>query len=133
MSEETKQDRQSVHAYIIFRDTAAAIDFYKQAFGATEVMRHTDPDGRIRHAEIQIGNSNIMVVDEFLSQYPDLRSVQTMGGSPINLFLYVDDADATVNRAVAAGATIKMQVSDQAYGRSGGITDPFGLVWWICS
>ncbi|MGH7490570.1 MAG: VOC family protein [Bryobacteraceae bacterium] len=124
---------QSVTPYLILKSAAAAIDFYKEAFGAAEIMRHADADGRVRHAEIQIGNSKLMLVDEFPDEFPDMRSVQALGGSPVDLFLRVDDADACANRAVAAGAKITKPVADQPYGRSGGLADPFGLVWWICS
>jgi PhnB protein len=120
---------QSVTPYMILKNAATAIDFYKEAFGAAELMRHADPDGRVRHAEIQIGNSTLMLVDEF----PHMRSVQSMGGSPVQIFLRVDDADTCAKRAVAAGAKITKPVADESYGRSGGLTDPFGLVWWICS
>lgn len=124
---------QTVIPYAILKSAGAAIDFYKRAFGATEIMRHADAGGRVRHAEIQIGNSKIMLVDEFSDEYPDMRSVQSLGGSPIQIFLSIDNADAWMNRAVAAGATVKMAVSNQSYGRSGGVTDPFGFVWWLCS
>lgn len=93
---------QTVIPYAILKSAGAAIDFYKRAFGATEIMRHADAGGRVRHAEIQIGNSKIMLVDEFSGEYPDMRSVQSLGGSPIQIFLSIDDTDAWMNRAVAA-------------------------------
>jgi PhnB protein len=114
------------------RNATAALDFYKKAFGATELMRLADPDGRIRHAELEIGNSKIMIVDEF-AEFSEIRSTQSFGGSPVNVFLYVDDADAFATRAVAVGAKLTAPIEDKEYGRSGGLEDPFGLVWWICS
>ena len=122
----------TVTPYLMLRGAADAIEFYKRAFGATELMRQQDPEGGIQHAEILIGDSPVMLVDE-TPKFPEMRGVQTFGGSPVNMFLYVDDADAWVKRAVEAGARIVMEVSDQSYGRSGGVKDPFGLDWWICS
>jgi PhnB protein len=135
MSSEAKpisNDRQSVTPYMCIRNATAALDFYKKAFGATELMRLADPDGRIRHAELEIGNSKIMIVDEF-AEFSEIRSTQSFGGSPVNVFLYVDDADAFATRAVAVGAKLTAPIEDKEYGRSGGLEDPFGLVWWICS
>jgi len=118
--------------YLIVRDAASAIEFYKKAFGATELMRHADSSGRIGHAEIQIGDSHIMLADEF----PDMgfRSPQAYGGSPVSIYLYVEDVDAIADRAVAAGAKLDRPVQDQFYGdRSGGMKDPFGHVWHIAT
>ena len=118
--------------YLIVKDAASAIEFYKKAFGATELMRHADPSGKIGHAEIQIGDSHIMLADEF----PEMgfRSPQAYGGSPVSIYLYVEDVDATANRAVAAGAKLDRPVQDQFYGdRSGGVMDPFGHVWHIAT
>lgn len=122
----------TITPYLMLRDAAAAIEFYKKAFGATELMRDAAADGKIHHAEIQIGDSQVMITDE-VSQFPELRSVQSFGGSPMNMFLYVDDADALVKRAVDAGAKLIMEVQDKPYGRSGGVKDPYGLDWWVCS
>jgi PhnB protein len=118
--------------YLIVSDAASAIDFYKKAFGATELMRMTQPDGRIGHAEIKIGDSPIMLADEF----PEIgaRSPQRFGGSPVSILLYVEDVDALFSQAVAAGGKVLRQVKDQFYGdRSGGVTDPFGHVWYIAT
>jgi len=118
--------------YLIINDAAAAIEFYKQAFAATEVMRCADPSGKIGHAEIKIGNSPIMLADEF----PDMgfRGPKALGGSPVGILLYVEDVDARFNQAIAAGATERMPVKDQFYGdRSGTLTDPFGHVWTIAT
>jgi PhnB protein len=122
----------TVTPYLMIKGAAHAIEFYKKAFGATELMRQAAPEGTIRHAEIKIGDSPVMLVDE-CSDFPEMRSVQSFGGSPMNMFLYVDDADAWASRAVAAGAKVIMEVQDKPYGRSGGVKDPYGLDWWICS
>src|SRR2546425_2372706 len=111
---------------------ARAIEFYKKAFGATELMRMAQPDGRIGHAEIRIGDSPIMLADEF----PEMghRSPQSLGGSPVSILLYVEDVDALFNQAVSAGAKVQKPVQDQFYGdRIGGVTDPFGHVWYIAT
>src|SRR3984893_18830403 len=111
--------------YLIIKDAAKAIEFYKKAFGAKEMMRMSQPDGRIGHAEIKIGNSPIMLADEF----PEMgsRSPQSLGGSPVSLYLYVDDVDALAKQAEAAGAEVVRPVKDQVYGeRSGSFDDSFG-------
>lgn len=123
---------QTITPYLMLKGAAKAIEFYQRAFGAIELSRQADPDGTIRHAEIKIGDSPVMVVDE-CPEFPEMRGVQTFGGSPMNMFLYVDDADAWQNRAVAAGAKVIMELQDKPYGRSGGVKDPFGLDWWITS
>ncbi len=118
--------------YLIIKGAARAIEFYKKAFGATELMRMAQPDGRIGHAEIRIGNSPIMLADEV----PEMghRSPQSLGGSPVSILLYVEDVDALFNQAVSAGAKVERPVQDQFYGdRTGGVTDPFGHVWYIAT
>ena len=122
----------TITPYLMIRDAAAAIEFYKSAFGAIELSRETGADGRVMHADIKVGDSHVMITDESL-QFPQMRSVQAFGGSPINMFLYVDDADAAARQALAAGAQLIMEVQDKPYGRSGGVKDPFGLDWWVCS
>ena len=120
----------SVTPYLCCRDAGAAIDFYKKAFGATELMRMGAPDGKVGHAEIQIGDSRVMLADEF----PEMGflSPQTVGGSPVMIHLYVEDADATTARAVAAGAKVVKPVEDQFYGDRGGqLDDPFGHKWYV--
>jgi PhnB protein len=122
----------SVTPYLIVSDGTRALEFYKQAFGATEVFRMEGPDGKIGHAEIKIGDSHVMLADE----HPEMgaRSPQTIGGSPVSLTLYVEDVDATVNQAVEAGAKLIRPVADQFYGdRTGGVTDPFGHVWFVAT
>ena len=122
----------SVTPYLMVRDGAKAIAFYKQAFGAEEVMRFEGPPGRIAHAEVKIGDSHVMLADE----QPDEGHVgpQTLGGAGVSLMLYVNDVDATFAKAVAAGATSKRAVADQFYGdRLGTLVDPFGHVWSIAT
>lgn len=120
----------SLTPYLIVKGGARAIDFYREAFGAKELFRMAQPDGRIGHAELQIGDSKVMLADE----HPEMgaRSPQSVGGSPVTLHLYVPDVDATVARAVAAGAKVTRPVENQFYGdRSGGLTDPFGHLWYV--
>jgi len=119
--------------YLIIKEAARAIEFYKKAFGATELMRMAQPDGKVRHAEIKIGDSPIMLADEF-PEYPDMLSPQSRGGSTVYIYLYVKDVDRVFNQATAAGAKALQPVKDQFYGdRSGAVTDPFGHVWFIAT
>jgi PhnB protein len=118
--------------YLILQGAAAALDFYKKSFGATEIMRMARPDGKIGHAEMRIGDSVIMLADEV----PEMgyRGPKALGGSPVSLMLYVEDVDAVVARAVAAGAKITQPVQDKFYGdRNGVLEDPFGHVWTIAT
>jgi PhnB protein len=120
----------SATPYMTVRDAAAALAFYKKAFGAEELFRLTEPGGRIGHAEFRIGDSPIMISDE----YPDFGALSpaALGGSPIKLMLYVPDCDAAVKRAVAAGATVLRQPADQFYGdRTAMVADPFGHGWYL--
>ncbi len=120
----------TVTPYLIVDHGAAALEFYKKAFGATEVMRMADPSGKIRHAEIKIGDSIIMLADE--APEVGARSARSIGGSPITIHLYVEDVDSLTNRAVAAGAKLVRPVQDQFYGdRSGTVEDPYGHQWHI--
>ena len=123
----------TVTPYFTVRDAAGAVEFYKQAFGAIEVMRMADPKGKIRHAEIRIGDSPIMIGDEF-QEFPEMRSFQALGGSPVSVYLYVEDVDAMFNRAVAAGAKVRSPIRDEFYGdRVGAVEDPYGLGWFIAT
>jgi PhnB protein len=118
--------------YLTIKNAANAIEFYKRAFGATETMRMATPDGKIGHAEIRIGDSPIMLSDEF----PEMgtRSPESLGGSAVMIHLYVEDADALSNQAVQAGAKVLAPVADQFYGDRGGkLADPFGHLWWIAT
>jgi PhnB protein len=120
----------SVTPYLCVKGANQAIEFYKKAFGATEVTRLQQPDGSIAHAEIQIGDSRIMLTED--APQMQFRSPDALGGSPVLLHLYVEDADATYARAVAAGAQPVRPVQDQFYGdRGGGVKDPFGHSWFL--
>ena len=123
----------SVTPYLVIDGAAKAIDFYKKVFGATEMMRMANPDGsRVGHAELKIGDSPIMLADE----NPEMgaKSARTLGGSPISLMVYVEDVDARVAQAVAAGATLTRPVANQFYGdRTGGVDDPFGYHWYLAT
>lgn len=118
--------------YLMVRGAAAAIKWYAEALGASEVLRLEDASGHIMHAEIRIGDSPVMLADEF----PDEGYVapQTLGGSPVLLLVYVDDVDAVFERAIASGAVEKKPVSDQFDGdRRGSLVDPFGHIWLLAS
>ena len=114
--------------YLIIKGAAEALEFYKRAFGASEVMRMPGPGGTVGHAEIKIGQAIIMLADEF----PDMgcKSPQSFGGSPVSIMVYVKDIDTFVMRAVSAGAKVLKPVANQFYGdRSGSLEDPFGHQW----
>jgi PhnB protein len=116
--------------YLIIKDAADAIEFYKRAFGAIELFRFPAPEGKIGHAEIKIGDSPIMLADE----YPDMgyKSPKALGGSPVSLMIYVEDVDTVFNQALAAGALVKEALSDKFYGdRTGTLVDPFGHIWHV--
>ena len=120
----------NITPYLIVRNAAAAIDFYKKAFNAVELMRFPGPGGKIMHAEVKIGDSPVMLADEM----PEEGHVgpQTLGGVGVSMMLYVEDVDTRFAQAIAAGATIKRPVEDQFYGdRTGTLVDPFGHVWSI--
>jgi PhnB protein len=122
----------SVTPYLIIKGAAKAIEYYKNVFGATEVQRMEGPDGRVGHAELQIGDSRIMLADE----YPEMgyRSAESIGGSPVSLYVYLPDCDKVVEKAAAEGAKILKPVADQFYGdRSGFIQDPFGHFWGVAT
>jgi PhnB protein len=122
----------TVTPYLIVKGASDAIDFYKRAFGASEIMRFAAPDGKVGHAEIQIGNSRVMLADE----HPDrgYRSPQSWGGSGTGVLLYLDDVDRVFSRAIQAGAKALEPVKDQFYGdRSGTLIDPFGHWWTVAT
>jgi PhnB protein len=122
----------SLTAYLIVKGAAAAIDFYKKAFGATESMRMPMPDGRVGHAELRIGDSVLMLADEFPEA--DAISPQALGGTTVGLMIYVDDADSMFNKAVSLGAKVKKPMADQFYGdRNGTLEDPWGHKWTIAT
>jgi len=120
----------SVTPYLIVKGGADAIEFYKKAFGATELFRFPAPGGKIGHAEIKIGDSPIMLADEF----PEMghKAPQSEAGSPVGLMIYVNDVDTIISQAIAAGGREQRPVKDQFYGdRSGTLVDPFGHIWTV--
>ena len=122
----------TVTPYLAVEDAARAIEYYTRAFGAKEVGRMDGPEGKIAHAELEIGDSRIMLSDPF--PHASTRPPKELGGTCASVFMYVEDVDAVVKRAVDAGATVTMDVSDQFWGdRFGTITDPFGHVWSIAT
>jgi PhnB protein len=121
----------SVTPYLICDGAADAIEYYKKTFGATELFR-MDHGGKIGHAELKIGDSPIMLADEYPEM--DYRSPKALGGTPVSLMIYVEDVDSVYKQAIDAGATEVKPLQDQFYGdRSGTLTDPFGHVWTIAT
>jgi PhnB protein len=135
MASQTRQIPEGFHTvtpYLVVRDAAGAIDFYKQAFGAEELFRLEGPPGKIGHAEIKIGDSIIMLADEMESG--NCRSPQSLGGTAVNILLYVKDVDRVFNQAVSAGAEVAMPLDDMFWGdRYGQVTDPFGHSWALAT
>ncbi len=122
----------SVTPYLIVAGADKAIAFYKEAFGATETTRLATPDGKVMHAEITIGDSQVMLTDE--SRDCGSLGPLTVGGTPVSIVLYVEEVDAVVSRAVAAGAKIEMPVADMFWGdRMGTVVDPFGHRWSVAT
>jgi PhnB protein len=120
----------TITPYLIVDDASQALDFYKNAFNAIEIMRFNKPDGKIGHAEIKIGDSFLMLADE--QPQMNTLSPKSLGGSPICMHLYVEDVDALYHQALAAGGAATLPVEDKFYGdRSGTLTDPFGHVWCL--
>jgi uncharacterized glyoxalase superfamily protein PhnB len=114
------------------RDAARAVEFYQQAFNAQQLDRLEGPDGKVMHAALKIGNSILMLGEE----HPQMGapSPLTLNGTPVSLYLYVEDADAAFSQAVKAGAKIELPVSDQFWGdRTGQVSDPFGHRWWLAT
>lgn len=121
--------------YISIKGASEAIAFYKKAFGAEELFRMPMPDGRVGHAELQFGDSRLMLADE-MPEMPDAiaKSPQTLGGVTSGLNFYVADVDAVVKRAVDAGAKVRRPLTNQFYGdRSATLEDPFGQLWTVSS
>jgi PhnB protein len=118
--------------YLAVDDAAKAIEYYKQAFGAEELVRMLGPDGKVGHAELQIGDSMLMLSDPIPQSAT--KPPKELGGTSVSAFMYVEDVDAVVEKAVDAGATVTMEVADQFWGdRFGTVTDPFGHVWSIAT
>ncbi|SFN31088.1 PhnB protein [Nitrosospira briensis] len=123
----------TITPYLMIDGATEAIDFYKRAFNAAELYKMDAPGGKVGHAEIQIGDSRIMMADSCGGE-STFRSPQALGGSPIGLHLYVKDVDALFDQAVAAGAKIVKPVQDQFYGdRTGALEDPFGHMWFLAT
>lgn len=125
----------SITPYLSIRGAANAIAFYKKAFGAIEIYRMDMPGGKVGHAEIQIGDSRIMLADEF-PEMPDVlaKSPKTLGGTTFGLNIYLDNVDARFKLAVEAGALVKRPLQNQFYGdRSGTLEDPFGHIWTLAT
>jgi PhnB protein len=122
----------SVTPYLAVEDAAKAIEYYTKAFGAKETVRMEGPGGSIAHAELDIGDSKVMLSDPF-PQFAT-RPPKELGGTSVSVMMYVEDVDAVVKQAVEAGATVETEVEDQFWGdRFGTITDPFGHVWSIAT
>jgi len=118
--------------YLTVRGAAAAIDFYKRAFGATELFRMPGPGGKVMHAEIVIGDSRVMLADE--SDRSETKAPETLKGSSTSIFLYVEDVDSSFKRAVSAGANVNQPLQNMFWGdRFGKVTDPFGHKWMLAS
>ncbi len=131
---------QSITPFLSISDATRAIDFYKKAFGAVELLRMEEPDGKVSHAQIAIGNSRLMISDptsEHTAEYRTrgwARDPRMLGGTPVSFYLYVADVDSVFRRALAAGAKQRDPVEDKEWGdRIGGIVDPFGHVWFIAT
>ncbi|MGV6853426.1 MAG: VOC family protein [bacterium] len=132
MADSKPEGYHSVTPYLFLRDTESALAFYQKAFNAEVIMKVPGPGGKIGHAEIRVGDSLIMLADE----YPEMGfpSPETLGSTPISLMLYVDDVDTTFAAAIEAGAEEIREVSDQFYGdRAGTIKDPAGHIWTVAT
>ena len=126
------EGHRTVAPYLAIKNAAGALEFYKKAFGAVETYKLIIPDGRVGHAEIRLGDSLIMLSDEF----PEFggKAPEALGGSPVSIHLYVDDVDAFFKRALAVGAHELKPIANQFYGdRSGQLQDPFGHLWWVAT
>jgi PhnB protein len=122
----------AVTPYLVIKGAAKAIEYYKRVFGATVLVRMDGPNGQVGHAELQIGDSRIMLADE--NPQMGHRSAESIGASPVSLYAYFPDCDKVVEKAVAEGAKIERPVEDQFYGdRSGFIRDPFGHFWGVAT
>ncbi len=124
----------SISPYLVVKGAAKAIEYYKKVFGAKEVMRMDQPDGKVGHAELQIGDSRFMLSEENPSMGQGHVSASGIGASPVSLYLYIPDVDRVIERAVDEGAKVLKPVQDQFYGdRTGFIQDPFGHLWGVAT
>jgi PhnB protein len=124
----------SISPYLVVKGAAKAIEYYKKVFGATEVLRMDQPNGKVGHAELQIGDSRFMLAEENPSMGQGHVSASGIGASPVSLYLYIPDVDRVIERAVDEGAKVLKPVQDQFYGdRTGFIQDPFGHLWGVAT
>ena len=124
----------SISPYLVVKGAAKAIEYYKKVFGATEVVRMDQPNGKVGHAELQIGDSRFMLAEENPSMGQGHVSASGIGASPVSLYLYIPDVDRVIERAVDEGAKVLKPVQDQFYGdRTGFIEDPFGHLWGVAT
>jgi len=122
----------SVTPYLVVHDAARALDFYQRIFGAKEIMRMNNPQGRVGHAEIKIGDSLIMLAEE--TPNSGVRSPQSLNGSTVSIFVYFEDVDSVFHKALAAGAKEVQRLADMFWGdRYGRLTDPFGHSWSLAT
>jgi len=133
MTQAIPEEFHSVTSFLMFRDARKAIEFYQRAFGAEEIMAMPNPDGKgVMHAEIRIGDSIIMMGEECPNQ--PCKSAETLGGSPVSFYLYLENVDQAFETALAAGAEVQMPVQDMFWGdRVGTVQDPFGYSWSLAS
>jgi PhnB protein len=124
----------SISPYLVVKGAANAIEYYKKVFGAKEVVRMDQPNGKVGHAELQIGDSRFMLAEENPSMGQGHVSASGIGASPVSLYLYIPDVDRVIERAVDEGAKVLKPVQDQFYGdRTGFIQDPFGHLWGVAT
>ena len=122
----------AITPYLAIQNAAAALDFYKRAFGAREILRMAMPDGKVAHAEMRVGDSVVMMADESAEQ--DFLSPAARGGSTVTIHLYVPDVDSMFSKALDAGAKVVRELQDQFYGdRTACVVDPFGHVWYLAT
>lgn len=133
-------DQHTVTPFLSISDAAKALDFYRKVFGAEVLVRMAEPSGKVSHAQIKIGNTRLMISDSTSDHTAEYRAKgwardpKSLGGTPVAFYIYVDDADAVVKKAVAAGAKIRDQVAEKEWGdRIGGIEDPYGHVWYVAT
>jgi len=129
-----------VTPFLCVRDAARAIEFYRRAFGAAELERMEEPDGKVTHAVLKIGDSRIRISDDSSKHVAEwaakgwCRSPKSLGGTPVHFYVYVEDSDAVFKRAIAAGAKVMEPVTDRVWGdRTGALTDPFGHIWVVAT
>lgn len=120
----------TVSPYLVLRDPAAALAYYQDVFGAKELGRKLNSEGAVAHAELRIGDSTLMMASEN-PRYAFMRAAESAADSLLHLFVYLPNVDAVFSRAIQLGAKEIMPVDEQAYGRSGGFRDPFGITWWV--